>query len=126
MTFTGEFYGSLSDGLPVDQAVTSARKALLSGYQAEWATPVLFLRSKDGQVFENIVAAPVETQVPPVVPTAPITAPTRATQPMPVRGPPPTVPTQVVTRRPDLEPTWQQAPAMSLFRLAERTGPLWA
>lgn len=125
VTFTGEFYGSLSDGLPVDQAVTSARKALLSGYQAEWATPVLFLRSKDGQVFENIVAAPVETQAPPVVPTAPITAPTRATQPMPVRGPPPTVPTQVVTRRPDLETTWQQSPA-TYAAPAPAPAPAWS
>ena len=31
--FTGEFYGALVDGLPVDQAVSSARKALLDGFQ---------------------------------------------------------------------------------------------
>ena len=29
--FTGEFYGALVDGLPVDQAVSSARKSLLDG-----------------------------------------------------------------------------------------------
>ena len=52
--FTGDFYGALADGLPVDQAVTSGRKALLADYVAEWATPVLFLRSPDGRVFDAI------------------------------------------------------------------------
>ena len=55
--FTGEFYGALVDGLPVDQAVSSARKALLDGFRDEWATPVLFLRAPDGNIFENVHAA---------------------------------------------------------------------
>ena len=50
--FTGEFYAALSDGMPVDQAVTSARKGLLAGFASEWATPVLYLNAPDGQVFE--------------------------------------------------------------------------
>jgi hypothetical protein len=54
--FTGEFYGALVDGLPVDQAVSSARKSLLDGFADEWATPVLFLRSPDGNIFENVHA----------------------------------------------------------------------
>ena len=62
-TFTGEFYGALADGLPVDQAVTSARKSLLADYEAEWATPILFLRSPDGQVFDGITPAPREPVV---------------------------------------------------------------
>ena len=53
--FTGEFYGSVADGLAVDQSVGSGRKALLAGYASEWATPVLFLRDPDGKVFDNIV-----------------------------------------------------------------------
>ena len=57
VTFTGEFYGALVDGLPVDQAVSSARKALLAEFRDEWATPVLFLRSPDGNIFENVHAA---------------------------------------------------------------------
>src|SRR6478735_9016582 len=56
--FTGEFYGALVDGQPVDQAVSSARKSLLDGFQDEWATPVLFLRSPDGNIFENVHAGP--------------------------------------------------------------------
>ena len=58
LKFTGEFYGALVDGLPVDQAVTSARKSLLDGFGDEWATPVLFLRSPDGSIFENVHALP--------------------------------------------------------------------
>ena len=55
-TFTGDFYAAIADGLPVDQATTSARKALLADYPNEWATPVLFLRAPDGRVFDHIVA----------------------------------------------------------------------
>jgi hypothetical protein len=58
--FTGDFYGSLADGLAVDQAVTSGRKALLAGYASEWATPVLFLRDPDGKVFDHIVPTATE------------------------------------------------------------------
>ena len=52
--FTGEFYAALADGMPVDQAVTSARKGLLAGYASEWATPVLYLNAPDGQVFDGV------------------------------------------------------------------------
>lgn len=58
-SFTGEFYGAVADGFPVDQAVTYARKALLAGYGAEWATPTVFLNTGDGQVFDP-VEAPTE------------------------------------------------------------------
>jgi hypothetical protein len=58
VTFTGEFYGALVDGLPVDQAVSSARKSLLADFGDEWSTPVLFLRSPDGNIFENVHALP--------------------------------------------------------------------
>ena len=66
--FTGEFYGALADGFPVDQAATSARKALIAEYAAEWATPVLFLRAPDGRVFDHIVAQPAVTAVPTTAP----------------------------------------------------------
>jgi hypothetical protein len=64
VTFTSDFYGSLADGLPVDQAVTSARKALLAEFRDEWATPVLFMRSPDGAIFENVVAERPPHRVP--------------------------------------------------------------
>lgn len=66
--FTGEFYGALADGLPVDQSATSARKALLADYAAEWATPVLFLRSPDGRVFESVTAAAASVGTGPAAP----------------------------------------------------------
>ncbi len=59
VAFTGAFYGALVDGLPVDQAASSARKALLADFSDEWATPVLFLRSPDGDIFQQ-VHAPVD------------------------------------------------------------------
>jgi hypothetical protein len=65
--FTGEFYAALADGMPVDQAVTSARKGLLAAYGSEWATPVLYLNAPDGQVFEGVAAQPSEPTRSPVV-----------------------------------------------------------
>jgi hypothetical protein len=85
--FTGEFYAALADGMPVDQAVTSARKGLLAGYASEWATPVLYLNAPDGQVFEGVTPripaatpAPETTRIPdttrvPTRPPAPATSP---------------------------------------------------
>ena len=78
--FTGEFYAALADGMPVDQATTSARKALLAGYASEWATPVLYLNAPDGRVFASITA--------PTTPAGPTTRP--GGMPMgPPAGPPP-------------------------------------
>jgi hypothetical protein len=53
IVFTREFYGAVADGEPLDQAMASARKALLAEYAGEWATPVLFLRAPDGRVFDR-------------------------------------------------------------------------
>jgi hypothetical protein len=55
-TFAADFYGAVADGHPVDQAVSLGRQSLLIEYRAEWATPVLFLRSPDGEIFSNISA----------------------------------------------------------------------
>jgi CHAT domain len=54
IAFTTEFYGAIADGEPVDQALASARKALLTDFGEEWATPVLYLRAADGQIFEQV------------------------------------------------------------------------
>jgi tetratricopeptide (TPR) repeat protein len=46
-----EFYQSLADGLPLESAVSEARKAIYSeGNEFEWATPVLFSRSPNGEI----------------------------------------------------------------------------
>jgi tetratricopeptide (TPR) repeat protein len=59
ITVCREFYGALADGYPVDAALTEARKALYSqGNYLEWGTPVLYMRSPDGRIFELSREAP--------------------------------------------------------------------
>ncbi|MFQ6171340.1 CHAT domain-containing protein [Oryzobacter sp. R7] len=94
VTFTGELYGALADGLPVDQAVASSRKALAADFGAEWATPVLFLRSDDTQLFTELVAAPPAEVAPPAPPPP-------AADPAPTPPPvPPVLPVPVMTPSP--------------------------
>lgn len=51
--FSQAFYIALANGFPVDTAVASARKAMFAaGDNIEWATPVLYLRSTDGAIFD--------------------------------------------------------------------------
>jgi tetratricopeptide (TPR) repeat protein len=51
--FAESFYGAVSNGYSVDTALVEARAAIfLDELGAEWATPVLFMRSPDGRVFE--------------------------------------------------------------------------
>jgi formylglycine-generating enzyme required for sulfatase activity len=53
ITLSHEFYTALSDGYPVDAALTESRKAIFSqGNDVEWGTPVLYLRSPDGHIFD--------------------------------------------------------------------------
>ena len=52
VNFAQTFYERIAQRLPVDAAVAEGRKALYSNKNAEWATPVLFLRSKDGVLFQ--------------------------------------------------------------------------
>lgn len=56
ITFAGHFYGALAEGDPVDVAVAEARQAMFSSDWdgVEWGTPVLFLRSPDGRIFEIV------------------------------------------------------------------------
>ena len=51
--FAEEFYAALVDGLPVDAALAETRKAIYAdGNDIEWGTPVLFMRVRDGRIFE--------------------------------------------------------------------------
>lgn len=81
--FAQTFYESLADGLPVDAAVSEARKAISVNIanSLEWGTPVLHLRAPEGQLFE-LEALPVDEPrkappkpVTPVVQVAPPTSP---------------------------------------------------
>ena len=58
--FASEFYRAVAEGNPVDAAVCESRKALFKEeFGQEWATPVLYMRSQEGQLFElQAVAAP--------------------------------------------------------------------
>lgn len=51
--FASTFYPRLVEGFPIDAAVAEARKAIrmADGQSWEWATPVLFMRSRDGALF---------------------------------------------------------------------------
>jgi hypothetical protein len=54
--FTKEFYSTLITNYSIDAAVASTRRALMvhSGLgQQDWATPVLFMRAHDGQIFSS-------------------------------------------------------------------------
>jgi hypothetical protein len=51
-TFSRSLYRAIARGNPVDQAIASARKAILMAYPSEWATPVLYLRTNDGVIFD--------------------------------------------------------------------------
>jgi TonB family protein len=59
--FAAEFYRAVAEGSPVDAAVCESRKALFKEeFGQEWATPVLYMRSQEGQLFElqAVAAAP--------------------------------------------------------------------
>jgi len=49
------FYESLAEGLPVDVALGEGRLAISTAVDnsLEWGTPVLYLRSQDGQLFDR-------------------------------------------------------------------------
>ena len=48
-----EFYGAIADGYPVDGAITEGRKAVYAlGDNVEWGTPVIYMRSPNGQIFD--------------------------------------------------------------------------
>jgi hypothetical protein len=59
--FAPALYGALAAGLPVDGAVTEARKAVYAVSPLEWATPVLHMRAEDAQLF-SLVGAPQPTR----------------------------------------------------------------
>jgi TonB family protein len=51
--FASEFYRAVAEGNPVDAAVCESRKALFrEEFGQEWATPVLYMRTQEGQLFE--------------------------------------------------------------------------
>jgi len=67
LIFTREFYRSLALGYPVDAAISEARRGLyqaVGGQKPDWGTPVLFLRAKDGQLFQVEQPQPAHNALP--------------------------------------------------------------
>ncbi len=67
--FAEEFYRAIADLMPLDAAVSEARRAVANRVgNSEWATPVLFMRSDDGVLFrtERSAAEAPPTRVAPV------------------------------------------------------------
>src|SRR5215210_6259809 len=50
--FSRAFYEALADGLPVDAAVAEARTAVKIMSALEWGSPVLYMRSPNGRIFD--------------------------------------------------------------------------
>jgi hypothetical protein len=76
--FAGEFYRTLSAGLPIDMCVTEGRKAVMdvAGLRRpDWGIPVVYTRAPDGKLFELPAALPVIPQVVPPAPAVPTTVP---------------------------------------------------
>ena len=86
------FYGAVARGIPVDTALTEARKGLATAFEdtLEWGTPVLYLQTPDGVLF-NVAAAPVVEAPPPPILVPPILVPPAPEPPEP-EGPEPESP----------------------------------
>ena len=74
--FAETFYKRIAQGLPVEQAMSEGRKGLLDRTGSEWATPVLYMRAVNGDLFDRsggkTAAVPDQAAiVPPVVMAAP-------------------------------------------------------
>src|SRR5215216_2493174 len=50
--FSRAFYEAVADGLPLDASVAEARTAVSMRSALEWGTPVLYMRSPDGRIFD--------------------------------------------------------------------------
>jgi hypothetical protein len=62
LTLAQGFYQALADRYAVDTALSEARKAIFfTGNAVEWGTPVLFMRSPDGRLFDGTEQAPPPT-----------------------------------------------------------------
>jgi hypothetical protein len=80
--FAGEFYRTLSEGLPIDTCVTEGRKAVMdvAGLRnPDWGIPVVYTRAPSGQLFELPAASPPVPAVAPV-PLQPIITPVAAVE----------------------------------------------
>jgi hypothetical protein len=74
--FAQEFYGAATGGLPVDAALTEARRSLFAAdHVLEWAVPVLYMRSPNGRLFRMTTSKAAPKSSPEPEPVAEIAAP---------------------------------------------------
>jgi len=60
-----QFYDALADGYAVDSALAEARRAIFGQQNnIEWGTPVLYMRSPDGHIFDLVKTRPNITPPP--------------------------------------------------------------
>jgi hypothetical protein len=52
VVFSQRFYRAIAEGYDIDRALSDARRKIYSDFVTEWGTPVLYLRAKDGQIFD--------------------------------------------------------------------------
>ena len=77
ITFAKTFYARIVQGHPVDEAATLARKAIYDdSMPLQWATPVLYMRCHDGDLFPRAAAADAPAAA--AAPTPPGPEPVRA------------------------------------------------
>ena len=86
--FAETFYKRIAQGLPVEQAMSEGRKGLLDRTGSEWATPVLYMRAANGDLFDRssgkTAATPDQAAVAePVVAAAPL--PLLSAEPAPTK-----------------------------------------
>ncbi|MEM7531480.1 MAG: CHAT domain-containing protein [Chloroflexota bacterium] len=77
LVFAREFYRSIALGYSTEAAISEARRGMfmdVDGAELDWGVPVLFLRAKDGQLFELVEDEETQTALdipPPPEPTTP-------------------------------------------------------
>lgn len=86
LKFAHSLYGALSEGRSVEGAVTRARRTLHAAARAEWATPVLHMRTQEGRLFSPVPAAPIDERQAPEGGPEPITSEVPEGMPPPPPG----------------------------------------
>ncbi len=105
--FSQTFYEAVADNLPIDSAVADARNAinLRDRLSLEWGTPVLFMRSEDGQLFDLAASGRAARQASAQSePEPPVRSETEAEQPADIVPPETQQPVEVA----ESHPLWQQ------------------
>lgn len=127
--FSQDFYAALADNYPIDAALAQARLGVFaSDNDVEWGTPVLYLRARDGRIFDlppatavtPVAGAAHAPVLPPPPPPAPAATPVSTPPPAPAATP---VPTQPVPTAPPTQPLPAAAPPPSP---APPANPPWA